>query len=163
MYYYYCKHCRAPLREGAMFCMKCGKPVYSADYYLKMLKRAKGSLNRKTDIDSVNHIMKMVDILRDDESHECFIHYLPMLIQVLQKYEKLAPVFNSNSHLKYKLRKIENTLTEVLDATEKAFEIRYNEICEEQLDSIDADISALGQRITTDGFTDSDFELSDCE
>lgn len=157
-----CNYCHTVLRDGSRFCLNCGEPVDARACYIAELNGLKKPLSRKTDIDSLEHIISMINGLAEDMSDErlrgCLNDYLPNLISVMRKYQAAKP-FASNSYLRKRFEKAEDALTKALDSTEQAFEIQLNEIYEEKFDAVETDAEVLNHKIIMDGMVESDFEL----
>ena len=59
------------------------------------------------------------------------------------------------------MKAVRDDLTEVLDTTERAFEIALEELCEKDIDELIANIEVLKNKIARDGLLDSDFDISE--
>ena len=161
-----CSECGARLRRESMFCLNCGIPVDAQACYIAELKDSGKALVRKTDKDSLNNIISLTKkIYAKAEGHDelklktrdIFEHYLPMLTEVISRYKEA----NKHSNLKGDMKAVKDDLTEVLDTTERAFEIALEELCEKDIDELIANIEVLKNKIARDGLLDSDFDISE--
>ena len=159
-----CAYCGTTLRRESMFCLGCGKPVIAKDCYIKELEQSGGSLTKATDKSSLNRIIgmtaKIYDYTKDDEevrlqTRDLFEDYLPDITKIVSRYKRLKGRADSGE----KLEVVKSELTEVLNKTERAFEIVLEEITEKDINQLRIDIMALKNEIARDGLTDSDFNI----
>ena len=161
-----CVSCGAVLRRESMFCLSCGAAVNSKDCYVKELIDCGKSLTRQTDIDSLNRIIELTEKIYDRaeineglrfESRDIFEHYLPMITRVVRMYKSS----NKEKIDAKTIKEVRDDLTEVLDTTERAFEIFMEELYAKDIEELQTNIEVLKNKIARDGMVDSDFEITE--
>ena len=89
-----CVHCGTLLRKQSNFCLGCGKPVDAMECYITEMRESGKVLTRKTDKESLNHIIEFTGkiferaLLNPDLKYEVrdfFEGYLPKITEVLTR------------------------------------------------------------------------------
>lgn len=159
-----CVHCGTVLRNESNFCLGCGRPVDAMECYLAEMRESGRVLTRKTDKESLEHIMDLTGKifertkLNPDLKYEVrafFESYLPKITDVLSGYKDVS----GREELKARMGEVKDELTDVLNTTEDAFELMYRELCENDIMELQVHIEALKTQIAADGLVKSDFKV----
>ena len=158
-----CEFCGTRLRRESVFCLGCGRPVNAKNCYIKELKESGKVLERETDIESLNNIIKYVETIyeKTDEDPEqiraarnFYDYYLPTITDVISKYKRTKGKTSANEK-----SDIAEEITEVLNSTERAFELLINKLYESDIMDLKLSIEVLQQKLALDGLVDSDFDM----
>jgi len=158
-----CEFCGTRLRKESVFCLGCGRPVNARNCYIKELTESGKVLEKETDIKSLQRIIGFVETIyeKTDEDPEqiqaarnFYDYYLPTITDVISKYKKTKGKAKAKDR-----EEIEQKLTEVLDETERAFELLLNKLYEGDILDLKIGIEVLQAKIKMDGLADSDFDL----
>ena len=161
-----CAYCKTPLRNESNFCLECGKKVNAKDCYIAELKESGKVLTRETDIESVNRIIELTEKIfnrtRENpdlkyEARRFFESYLPMITDVVSRYNDV----NSHKHVEDQVEDVKDDLTDVLNRTEKAFDIMLKELYENDIMELQVNIETLKRKISRDGLVESSFDVED--
>lgn len=158
-----CEFCGTRLRRESVFCLGCGRPVNAKNCYIKELKESGKVLEKKTDIDSLERILQYIETIyqKTDEDPEqiraarnFYDYYLPTITDVISKYKKTKGKTSAKDKAE-----VEEKLTQVLDQTERAFELLINKLYESDIMDLKLGIEVLRSKLMLDGLVDSDFEM----
>ncbi len=161
-----CVHCGTKLRNESNFCLKCGAPVNAMECYIKEMTESGRVLSRKTDKESLEHIKELTGKiferthLNPDLKYEVrafFEAYLPKITNVLSGYKGIKGQKDEDGRMK----DLRDDLTDVLNTTERAFELMYTELCDNDIMELKINIEALKAQISRDGLLDSDFVIKE--
>ena len=159
-----CVHCGTTLRNESNYCLGCGRPVDAMECYLAEMRESGRVLTRKTDKESLEHIMDLTGKifertkLNPDLKYEVrafFESYLPKITVVLSGYRDVS----GQKELRSRIGEVKDELTDVLNTTEDAFELMYRELCENDIMELQVHIEALKTQIAADGLVKSDFKV----
>lgn len=103
-------------------------------------------------------LLKQIDLVnkdnKDDKLNKLYDYYLPILVDVLEKYEELedSPVRGEE------FNKTENKLIKTIILINEALKTIYSGLHEEDYMSLNADITTLQSLLKKDGLVDSPFK-----
>lgn len=161
-----CLHCGTVLRNESNFCLGCGEKVNARDCYIEELMESGKVLSRKTDKNSLEHIVELTAKIFERtkvnpdlkyEARAFFEAYLPKINDVLARYKDVK----AHKGLKEEVEKVKDDLTDVLNTTEEAFEIMHKELCENDIMELKVNIAALKAQIARDGLMKSEFNIEE--
>ena len=161
-----CQHCGTMLRNESNFCLGCGRPVDAMECYIAEMRESGRVLTRETDKESLERIITLTGKIfeRSDinpklkyEVREFFETYLPKIADVLSRFKSVK----TNRSPRNKLDGLRDELTDVLNNTEKAFELMFKELCDNDIMELRLNIAALKNQIARDGLLESDFDIGE--